>query len=131
MSVGSSLVAGCGLTLVAFVWLFTGEVQSSRAESMSGVVISVPANDLNLSMQNALAADSRAESLVPAMPLLRPASDRLWMYGRQAGVRDRQSPMNESFGVSKLAFPLLVGDLSAIGQKTKFSVSTGRTVGVR
>lgn len=123
----SSLAISCVLTLACLLALFLGGVQDSRAEGVVSVAAKASAGSASLASWNALEGglSSRASSAAMLASSPRVTSKRLAVF------RDQQSPLKENFGVSKLAFPLLVSDLISAEQGTKSVVMSGRTVGVR
>ncbi len=128
----SSLAVTVAMAVLTILALVLGTVQDSKAESNTGAVIlgitkvEDPAIELGKMAVGSLPERSVAAVTLASMsrtPLA--PTDSSFIFSRAP-----QGPAQEWMGMSKLAIPLLVGDLVG-GQAVKTPrVMTGRTVGV-
>lgn len=122
----SSLAISCVITLLSLLALSFGALQNSRAEGVNGMVV-------NTSMSSANQAVVYSAAMLPASSAsaVRLAGEPLWITRRPVSVRKQVSPTREFFGLSKVAFPLLVSDLIPAAPSGEAVLMSGRTVGVR
>jgi hypothetical protein len=122
----SSLAVSCvlaGLTLLA---LTLGVLQDTHADGVSGGVVnaSVPRTVLPV-------LDPASRTAVHQVVQSRDASPMPWISRRGASSRSNESPARELFGLSKVAFPLLVSDVVPVDAASMTVVMSGSTVGVK
>lgn len=121
----SSLAISCVLTLLTLVVLSLGLLQDSRAEGTNVGVMNAA-----VSSSNFAGGEMRTDAAVATVGS-RGANQLSWISRRPVTSRDSSSPAREVFGLSKVAFPLLVSDVAPAVQTGKAVVMSGRTVGVR
>ena len=122
----SSLAISCVITLLSLLALSFGALQKSRAEGVNGMVVNTTMSSVNqaLVISPAMLPASSASAV-------RLAGAPLWISRRPVDVRSQVSPTREFFGLSKVAFPLLVSDLTPAAPAGKSVLMSGRTVGIR
>jgi len=128
----SSLAVTVVMAVLTILALALGTVQDSKAESNTGSAIlgSTKVEDPSLEWAKTLVGslpERSATAVKPASLSRTPlaSTDRTFTFSRAP-----QGPAQEWMGMSKLAIPLLVGDLVG-GQAVQTPrVMTGRTVGV-
>jgi hypothetical protein len=121
----SSLAISCVLTLLALAALSLGLLQDLRAEGTNvGVMNAV------MTTNGFVGGEPQAVSSVTSVAS-RGNSQLPWISRRPVAGREAVSPAREVFGLSKVAFPLLVSDVTPSVQTGKAVVMSGRTVGVR
>lgn len=122
----SSLAVSCALALLTLLALSLGLLQNSRADGVSS-------GDVNATI------DSTALPVLemPATPMERQLDQPRapgsvgWISRRVSSSRSSSSPARELFGLSKVAFPLLVSDVVPVDPPAKTIVMSGSPVGVR
>lgn len=121
----SSLAASCAFSVVALLGVTPGLLQDSHADGVTphGLKASPGTMDLPV-LQPMMSAKPRE---------IRPSdvASPTWISRRSASVRGQESPAREWFGLSKIAFPLLVGDVAPVSPVGNALVMSGSTVGVR
>lgn len=122
----SSLAVSCVLTLLTLLVLTLGVLQDTHADGVNaGVVnaaippVTVPDIDRTARPSVWQATQAREASMMP------------WISRRGVSPRSKESPTRELFGLSKVAFPLLVSDVVPADSSVKSEVMSGSTVGVR
>lgn len=128
----SSLALTVVLAVLTILALALGTVQDSKAESNSGSGL------LGLTKVEDPAFEWGSTSAA-SLPERSETAERLQAISRKplstgstfVASRVSQGPAQEWMGMSKLAFPLLVGDLTGSRATAVPSVMTGRTVGVQ
>ena len=123
----SSLAISCVIAILSLLALSVGSLQDTRAEGMNSVIV-------NASMRSAGAAPVFSAALQQPSPAsaVRLAGEQSWITRHSVAKHGQVSPVKEFFGLSKLAFPLLVSDLAPIAPSGKFvATMSGPTVGVR
>lgn len=121
----SSLAASCGLSVIALLGLTAGLLQDSHADGVSPHSLKVSSGTVEIPVLEPTGTARPRE--VRSSDLASPA----WISRRAALIRGPESPARESFGLSKIAFPLLVGDVAPVSPVGNAVVMSGSTVGVR
>lgn len=126
----SSLAVTVALAVLTILALAIGSMQDSKAETTSNVLLVSRVEDPALVWDGSVASQAlpaRAiEAERPQTMSRRPLSPSIKATrARVAG------PTQEWMGVSKLAFPLLVGDLVVGQTPVAPAVMTGKTVGAK
>lgn len=121
----ASLAVSCALAILTLLALTLGVLQDTHADGVSpgGVSATVP--------HMALPVFEPAGPSVVRKVQLRAASAMPWISRRGASSRSKESPARELFGLSKVAFPLLVSDVVPADASSMTVVMSGSTVGVR
>ena len=122
----SSLAISCVITLLSLLALSCGALQHSQAEGVNGVVLNATMTSTN----QAAVFSSAMLPTAPASPVVLAGEPR-WISRRPVAVRSQVSPTREFFGLSHVAFPLLVSDLIPAAPAGMSVPMSGRTVGVR
>jgi hypothetical protein len=122
----SSLAVSCVLTLLTLLILALGVLQDTHAEGVNDVVVNaaiptVVVPDIDRAVRPVVwqSTQSREASMMP------------WISRRGVSPRSKESPARELFGLSKVAFPLLVSDVVPADASGTAVVVSGPTVGVR
>jgi hypothetical protein len=122
----SSLAVSCVLTLLTLLILALGFLQDTHAEGVNAVVV-------NAAIPTVMAPeiDRAVRPVVWQSTQSREAITLPWISRRGVSPRSKESPARELFGLSKVAFPLLVSDVVPADASARSEVMSGRTVGVR
>ena len=122
----SSLAVSCVLTLLTLLILTLGLLQDSHADGVNDVVV-------NAAIPTVMVPDiDRAvRPVVWQSTQSREAITLPWISRRGVSPRSKESPARELFGLSKVAFPLLVSDVVPADASGMAVVVSGPTVGVR
>lgn len=122
----SSLAVSCVLTLLTLLILTLGLLQDTHADGVNNGVVNaaiptVMVPDIDRSVRPVVwqSTQPREASMMP------------WISRRGVSTRSKESPARELFGLSKVAFPLLVSDVVPADALAKPEVMSGSTVGVR
>lgn len=121
----ASLAVSCALAILTLLALTLGGLQDTHADGVS------PGDVTTTSPQMALPVFEPAGPSVVRKVQLRDASAMPWISRRGASSRSKESPARELFGLSKVAFPLLVSDVVPVDASIMTVVMSGSTVGVR
>jgi hypothetical protein len=121
----ASLAVSCGLAIVALLALTLGVLQDTHADGVTPDDVTATAPQLTLPVFEP-AAPAVMRKVQP-----RDASTMPWISRREASLRSKESPAREMFGLSKVAFPLLVSDVVPVDASSVTVVTSGSTVGVR
>jgi hypothetical protein len=128
----SSLAVTVAVAVLTILVVALGTVQDSKAESFTGSIIPgiTKVEDPSLEWAKVAVGSLPERSVVSGIPASISRTPLAPTDGTFIATRTPQGPTQEWMGVSKLAFPLLVGDLVG-GQAVKTPrLMTGRTVGV-
>jgi hypothetical protein len=114
------------LTLLTLLFLTLGLLQDTHADGVNvGVVnaaipaVTVP--DIDRAVRPVVWQSTQSREAI-TLP---------WISRRGVSPRSKESPARELFGLSKVAFPLLVSDVVPADASARSEVMSGRTVGVR
>lgn len=122
----ASLAVSCALAILALLVLTFGVLQDTHADGVS------PGDVTATSPQMTLPVFGPAAPAVMRKVQPRDASTMPWISRRGASSRSsKESPARELFGLSKVAFPLLVSDVVPVDASSMTVVMSGSTVGVR
>lgn len=125
----SSLAATVALAVLTILALALGTVQDSKADTSSGAKL------LGITKVEDPSLEWNGTVTLAGLPARQAAAEKPQVISRQPlstsrfASRGTQGPMQEWLGVSKLALPLLVGDLVGSQAVKAPAVMTGRTVG--
>lgn len=122
----SSLAASCVLTLLALLVLALGVLQETHADGVSGGGVNAASPLTTLPD-----LESAAKPVVSQATQSRTASTPPWTFRWGMSSRSKESPVREMFGLSKIAFPLLVSDVAPVSSVGNAAVMSGSTVGVQ
>lgn len=121
----ASLAFSCAVAILALLALTLGLLQDTHADGVSPGVVTATVPHMTLPVHQP-AAPSVARKVQP-----RDASMMPWISRRGSSHRSKESPARELFGLSKVAFPLLVSDVVPVDASSMTVVMSGSTVGVR
>lgn len=121
----ASLAVSCALAILTLLALTVGALQDSHADGVSPGDVNATVSQMSLPVFEP-AAPSVVRKVQP-----RDASAMPWISRRGASSRSKESPARELFGLSKVAFPLLVSDVVPVDASSVNVVMSGSTVGVR
>ena len=121
----ASLAFSCALAILTLLALTLGLLQDTHADGVipGDVTATVPQMSFPVHQP---AAPSVARKVQP-----RDANTMPWISRRGSSQRSKESPARELFGLSKVAFPLLVSDVVPVDASSMTVVMSGSTVGVR
>ena len=122
----SSLAVSCALAILTLLALTLGVLQDTHADGVSGGVVNASVPHVVLPV-----LETAPKSVVRQVIQARDASAMPWVSRRGASSRSKESPARELFGLSKVAFPLLVSDVVPVDASSMTVVMSGSTVGVR
>lgn len=121
----ASLAVSCGLAVLTLLALTLGGLQDSHADGVSPGTVPATVPQMSLPVFEP-AAPSVVRKVQP-----REAGAISWISRRAMASRGKESPARELFGMSKVAFPLLVSDVVPVDASSMTVVMSGSTVGVR
>lgn len=121
----ASLAVSCALAVLTLLALTFGVPQDSHADGVGPGVATATVAQMVLPVFEP-AAPSVMRKVQP-----RDASAMPWISRRGAPSRSKESPARDLFGMSKVAFPLLVSDVVPVDPSGLNVVMSGNTVGVR
>lgn len=122
----SSLAVSCVLAVLTLLALTLGVLQDTHADGVSGGVVRATVPHVVLPV-----LEPAPKFGVRQVIQSRAASTMPWISRREAAFRSKESPARELFGLSKVAFPLLVSDVVPVDASSMTVVMSGSTVGVR
>ncbi len=121
----SSLAVSCALAILTLLALTVGVPQDSHADGVGQGEVNATVPQMAIPVFEP-AAPSVVRKVQP-----RDASTIPWISRRGASSRSKESPSRELFGLSKVAFPLLISDVVPVDASSMTVVMSGNTVGVR
>lgn len=121
----ASLAVSCASAILTLLALTLGVLQDTRADGVTPAGVTAAAPRMTLPVFEP-AAPSVTQKVQP-----HDASAMHWISRRRASIRGTESPAREMFGLSKVAFPLLVSDVVPVDASSMTVVMSGSTVGVR
>jgi hypothetical protein len=122
----SSLAVSCALAILTLLALTLGVLQDTHADGVSGGVVNTSVPHVSLAV-----LEPAPKSVVRQVIQPRDAGAMPWISRRGPSSRSKESPARELFGLSKVAFPLLVSDVVPVDASSMTVVTAGSTVGVK
>lgn len=122
----ASLAVSCALAFLTLLALTFGVLQDSHADGVGSGGLSATMSHMSLPV-----LEPAAPAVIRQMVQSRDASAVPWISRRGSSSRSKESPARELFGLSKVAFPLLVSDVVPVDASSLNVVMSGSTVGVR
>lgn len=122
----SSLAVSCSLAILTLLALTVGGLQDSHADGVSGGMVNASVPHVAIPL-----ADPGPIAVVRQSFSARDAVAMHWISRRGAASRSKESPVRELFGLSKIAFPLLVSDVVPVDASGMNVVTSGSAVGAR
>jgi hypothetical protein len=114
------------LAILTLLALTLGGLQDTHADGVSGGVVNASVPHVSLAV-----LEPAPKSVVRQVIQPRDASTMPWISRRGVSSRSKESPARELFGLSKVAFPLLVSDVVPVEASSMTVVTAGSTVGVK